>query len=135
VGRALTFNDRPVTVVGVLPASFDFAALFAPGTEVDIFIPWPLTDETNRRGNTMAVIGRLNRGASVQGAQAEFTLLARQIQREHPVPERNPVDPRLVPLEQRINGRVRPALIVLACAAGGVMLLVWANLWSPPLHS
>jgi predicted permease len=130
VGRALTFNNRPVTVVGLLPASFDFAALFAPGAEVDIFIPWPLTDETNRRGNTMAVIGRLNRGATVQGAQAEFTLLARQIQSEHPVPERNPVDPRLVPLEQRINGRVRPALIVLACAVGVVMLIVCANLSS-----
>ena len=43
------FNNRAVTVVGVLPASFDFAALFAPGTPVDIFVPLPLTDEMNRR--------------------------------------------------------------------------------------
>jgi len=126
VGRKLMFNNRPVTVVGVLPASFEFAALFAPGTPVDIFIPWPLTDETNRRGNTMTIIGRLNPGATVEGARPEFTLLAKQMEIQHP--ERNPVVPRLVPLDQRINGRVRPALLVLACAVGVVMLIVCANL-------
>ena len=47
VGRKLTLNNKPVTVVGVLPASFDFASIFAPGTPIDIFVPWPLTDEAN----------------------------------------------------------------------------------------
>ena len=126
VGRTLTLNNRPVTVVGVLPASFDFAALFAPGTPVDIFVPWPLTEETNRRGNTMSIIGRLKPGATVEAARPEFTLLAKQMETQHP--ERNPVDPRLLPLETRINGRVRPALLVLACAVGVVMLIVCANL-------
>jgi hypothetical protein len=41
VGRKLTLNNQPVTVVGVLPASFDFASIFAPGTPIDVFIPWP----------------------------------------------------------------------------------------------
>ena len=45
VGRKLTLNNQPVTVVGVLPASFDFGSVFAPGTPVDIFIPWPLNDK------------------------------------------------------------------------------------------
>ena len=120
------FNNRAVTVVGVLPASFDFAALFAPGTPVDIFIPWPLTDETNRLGNTMTMIGRLKPGATVENARPEFTLLAKQMEIQHP--ERNPMVPRLIPLDQRINGRVRPALLVLACAVGVVMLIVCANL-------
>ena len=83
------FNNRAVTIAGVLPASFDFAALFAPGTPVDIFVPWPLTDETNRRGNTMTIIGRLKPGASVENARPEFTLLAKQMEIQHP--ERNPV--------------------------------------------
>ncbi|MEO8368481.1 MAG: ABC transporter permease [Candidatus Solibacter sp.] len=126
VGSKLMFNNRPVTVVGVMPASFDFGSMFAPGTPVDIFVPWPLTEETNRQGNTMAIIGRLRPGAGVQGAQAEFTLLAKQLETQHP--ERNPVDPRLMPLGQRINGRVRPALLVLACAVCAVMLIVCANL-------
>ncbi len=53
VGRALTLNDEPVTVVGVLPASFDFASVFAPGSHIDLFFPFPLTAETNRWGNTL----------------------------------------------------------------------------------
>src|SRR6202167_3606582 len=128
VGSKLMFNNRAVTVAGVLPASFDFAALFAPGNPVDIFIPWPLTDETNRNGNTMTIIGRLKPGASVENARPEFTLLAKQMEIQHPPPERNPTVPRLTPLDRRINGRVRPALLVLTCAVGVVMLIVCANL-------
>ena len=41
VGQTLTLNNHPVTVAGVLPASFDFAGVFAPGTPIDVFIPWP----------------------------------------------------------------------------------------------
>jgi predicted permease len=126
VGRQLMLNNRPVTVAGVLPASFDFAALFAPGLAVDIFVPWPLTEETNRHGNTMKIVGRLKPGSTVEAARQEFTALTKQLATQHP--ERNPVDPRLILLERRINGRVRPALIVLACAVGVVMLIVCANL-------
>lgn len=126
VGRKLTFNNRPVTVVGVLPASFDFAALFAPGTPVDIFLPFPLTAETNQWGNTMKMIGSRLPGVTVESARAEFTLLAKQLGIQHP--ERNGIVPRLMPLEERINGPVRPALLVLLCAVGVVMLIVCANL-------
>jgi len=126
VGRKLTLNNQPATVVGVLPASFDFGSVFAPGTPVDIFIPWPLNDKTKPQGNTMKVIGRLKPGATVQAAQAEFTVLGRELDRQHP--ERNPIQPRLVPLEQHVSGPVSPALFVLACAVGVVMLIVCANL-------
>ena len=126
VGQKLTLNNAPVTVVGVLPASFDFTSVFAPGTPVDAFIPWPLTDETNSHGNTMKVIGRLRPGGTAQTAQAEFTLLAKQISIQHP--EWNGIQPRLTPLNRHVSGRVSPALIVLACAVGVVMLIVCANL-------
>jgi predicted permease len=126
VGGKLVLNNQPVMVVGVLPASFDFASVFAPGTPADIFIPWPLTDKTKPTGNTMKIVGRLKPGATVRGAQAEFTVLAKQLESRHP--ERNGIVPRLVPLEQQVSGRVRPALFVLACAVGVVMLIVCANL-------
>src|SRR5580698_7304805 len=80
VGQKLTLNNQPVMVVGVLPTSFDFASVFAPGTSIDIFIPWPLTDNTKPAGNTMQVVGRLKPGATIQSAQAEFTILAKQLE-------------------------------------------------------
>jgi predicted permease len=128
VGRPLILNNKPVLVVGVLPASFDFASIFAPGTPVDVFTPWPLTPETSTFGNTTQGLGRLQPGATVQSAQAEFTVLGKQLDAEHPTPERNPVTPRVSPLAQHVSGRVRPALVVLACAVGVVMLIVCANL-------
>jgi hypothetical protein len=48
VGSSLTLNDEAVTVVGVLPASFDFAAVFHPGGHFDLFFPFALSQETNR---------------------------------------------------------------------------------------
>ena len=126
VGRKLTLDGAPVMVVGVLPASFDFASVFAPGSPIDLFVPFPLTGQTNSRGNTTSVIGRLKPGATVHSADAEFTLLAKRIERQHP--ERNGIQPRLTPLELHVSGRVRPALLVLACAVGVVMLIVCANL-------
>ena len=126
VGRKLELNSQPVTVVGVLPSSFDFASVFAPGAPVDIFIPWPVTDKTKPQGNTTTIVGRLKPGATVRNAQAELTILGKELTIQHP--ERNPVVPRLVPLAQRVSGGVRPALSVLACAVGVVMLIVCANL-------
>jgi len=122
-GRSLTLNSRLVTVVGILPASFDFAGVFAPGTPVDIFIPWPLADKVKPQGNTMAVIGRLKPGVTIAGAQAELSALAKQLESQHP--ERNGIQPRLVLLEQHVSGQVRPALVVLMCSVGVVMLIVW----------
>ena len=71
VGSSLTLNDEPHTVVGVLPASFDFASVFAPGSHFDLYFPFPLSPETNRWGNTMAMIGRLKPGVTAAQAQAE----------------------------------------------------------------
>ena len=126
VGRTLTLNSRPVTIVGVLPASFDFASIFAPGTPIDIFIPWPVNDPQKPQGNTMKMIGRLRPDATLRGAQDELTMLGKQLNSQHP--ERNPIAPLLMPLAERVSGRVVPALFVLACAVGVVMLLVCANL-------
>ena len=71
-------------------------------------------------------MGRLAPGATVQGAQAEFTVLAKHITKQHP--ERNSLRPTVRSLEEHVNGRFRPALLVLAYAVGVVMLIVCANL-------
>lgn len=126
VGRAIAFDGGPVTIVGVLPASFDFGTIFAPGTKVDMYEPFPLTSETNRFGNTLAVVARLKPGANLGTAQAEAAILGPQLQRENP--KMNEFDPKLSMLPAHVSGRLRPALLVLASAVGVVMLIVCANL-------
>jgi putative ABC transport system permease protein len=126
VGRKLTLNDEPYAVIGVLPAWFDFAAVFAPGSHFDLYFPFPLTPETNRWGNTMAIIGRLKPGVTTAAAQSELTAVGQHIVQEHP--ERNDFEGYVSPLAEHVSGRVRPALLVLSCAVGVVMLIVCANL-------
>ena len=74
----------------------------------------------------MAIIGRLKPGVAIGSAQAELKILAAQITRAHP--ERNDFEGKLTPLAEHVSGRIRPALLVLACAVGVVMLIVCANL-------
>jgi len=126
VGRALSFDGGPVTVVGVLPATFDFSTVFTPGSRVDMFEPLPLSPEINRQGNTVAIIGRLKPGVSVQTARAETAVLGKLLQQEHK--DRNDFEPKVSGLAEHVSGRLRPTLVVLACAVGVVMLIVCANL-------
>jgi predicted permease len=127
VGHPLTLNNEPVNVVGVLPASFDFASVFAPGSHIDLYSPFPLSDETNRWGNTLAIIGRLKPGVALPTAQAEASILSARITRAHQT-DRNDFEAKLSFLSKHVSGRLRPALIVLSCAVGVVMLIVCANL-------
>ena len=126
VGTALILNDEPHTVVGVLPASFDFGSVFAPGSHFDVFLPFPLTPETNRWGNTMAMIGRMRPGLTVAQVQAEVRTIAGQLTAEHP--DRNGFGGHVRSLSDHVSGRIRLAVWVLAAAVGMVMLIVCANL-------
>ena len=126
VGTSLVINDTAHTVVGVLPASFDFATIFAPGSRFDLYFPFPLSPETNRWGNTMAMIGRLKPGATAARAHAEVRVLAQLMSREHP--ERNGFEGIVKPLSQHVSGNIRLSVLVLAGAVGMVMLIVCANL-------
>ena len=88
VGTALILNDEPHTIVGVLPASFDFASVFAPGSHFDLYFPFPLSQETNRYGNTMAMIGRLKPDVSALQAQGEIRTLYSACSCRLPAPAR-----------------------------------------------
>jgi predicted permease len=126
IGRALPFDGGPVTVVGVLPGTFDFATVLTPGSRVDMFEPLPLSPEINRQGNTIAIIGRLKPGVSVESARAETAVLGKLLIQEHK--ERNDFEPKVSELTEHVSGRLRPTLVLLACAVGVVMLIVCANL-------
>ncbi len=126
LGRSLRLNNADVTVIGVLPPSFDFGSIFAPGQHIDLFSPFPLSAETDRQGNTLAMIGRLRPGATVRRAQAELLATRPFINTVHP--EWGRLKLAVGSLADHVSGSLRPALVVLACAVGAVMLLVCANL-------
>lgn len=126
IGRPITLNGASTTVVGVLPRSFDFGSIFAPGARIDLFTPFPVTPETNRWGNTLAVIGRLRNGVSLASAAAELEVLTPSIASENP--NTNTFVPVATPLRNHVSGRARSGLIVLAFAVAVVMLIVCANL-------
>ncbi len=127
VGRILTLDNQPVPVVGVMPAAFDFTSIFAPASHIDLYFPFPLSAETNRWGNTMAMVGRLKPGVTTATAQAEVKILGAQINNEH-LAGRNDFEGWVMPLKEHVSGKVRLALIVLSCGVGAVMLIVCANL-------
>ena len=129
VGRVIVLNDAPVTVIGVLPPSFDFAATFTPGRRADVFLPFPLSSETNRQGNTLALIGRLRDGVALEAAQVEAAAIgSRIVTGREGNAFRNRFAPRLMSLRERVSGRFQSALFVLAGAVSFLMLLVCANL-------
>jgi putative ABC transport system permease protein len=125
VGRSIRLKGEATTVVGVLPASFDFASVFSPGSRIDLLIPFPVSDETDNWGQMLAVIGRLKPGVTVQMAQAELDLINQRLQEADP--GRSGLNAVVSPLRDYIAGRFRPALIVLTGAAALVLLIVCAN--------
>jgi hypothetical protein len=127
VGRAITLNDRPATIVGVMPASFDFGSVFVPGTPADVWSPFPIDEFHDTWGNTLAIVGRLKPGVSMQSAQAELETVTQDLQRARP--ERGQFyGAGIKPLKEHVSGRLRPALLLLFGAVGAVLLIVCANL-------
>ena len=126
VGKQLTLNNGPATVIGVLPETFDFSAVFVPGSRVDMIVPFPLTQTTDRYGNTLAVIGRMKPGVTIQQAQAEIEVINENLRRAEP--QRWTFGARITGLRDHLTGRFRRGLLVLLCAVGGVLLIACTNL-------
>lgn len=126
IGKTLVLNDAANTVIGVLPKSFSFGAVFVPGARADLFTAFPMTAETNRWGNTISVVGRLKPGVTVAQAGLEAQMIAK---REHEAnPKANPYRPGVQSLREHVSGSVQSALVVLMLSVGVVMLIVCANL-------
>ncbi len=115
----------PVTVIGVLPASFDFGAVFSPGMKVDFYVP-AYMDFWRTWGNTLALIGRLKPGVSLWQSQAETSLLFPQLRAAHRE-WFSDYKSRLSSLQDRVSGKLHRSLVVLWCAVGLILLIVCVN--------
>jgi predicted permease len=128
VGKAITLNGGPSTVVGVLPETFDFGAVFSPGAKVDAFVP-QVMDYIRMEGNTLALIGRLKPGVSVAQAQGEATTLFPKFYWSKKYPDsRGNYSARPIELKQYVSGKLRRSLIVLWSSVGLILLIVCVNL-------
>ncbi|MGH9352103.1 MAG: ABC transporter permease, partial [Terriglobia bacterium] len=128
VGKAIDLNGQPVTVVGVLPASFDFGAVFSPGEKVDLYTPMIL-DDARDWGNILTMIGRLKPGVSLPQAQADVNLVVPQLYFNTKYPNsKGFYKAVLTPLKQYVTGRMRGPLLMLWFAVGAILLIVCVNL-------
>jgi len=138
VGTQVSINGRSFTVVGIMPANFEFPLpLFGVqgGTfaeRADIWKPIAFTkSELESRGSrSYGIIGRLKPGATLAQAQAEANTI---VANWHPLfPDNYEPSTKfgatIYPLHDLVIGGMRPALMILLGAVAMVLLIACANL-------
>jgi putative ABC transport system permease protein len=125
VGRAIQLNGEPYNVVGIGPAGFSVSS------KLDVWMPMAFKpDETAndaRGGHYINVVGRLKPGVSVAQARAELTVIADQLARQYPDPQKG-WGIFMMPLQDYLVRDVKPVLYTLLGAVGCVLLIACANL-------
>lgn len=127
IGRVIRVDDRERTVVGVLPAGFQY-----PSARVELWMPMRM-DASNFLEywgtEFMPLIGRLRAGATEESARAEVRGLVAQFRGTFPyVMARDwNADSTVIPLQRDLVGDVRGRLLILLGCVGLVLLIACAN--------
>ncbi len=122
VGTTVRIDGKPVTIVGVLPRSFEFAPQNSP-----LWIPLHPSGFFQRRSlRWLGVVGRLAPGAAPDQAKAEMEGINAQLAKAYPK-ENDAISVVMTPIRDRIVGKIRPLLLVLLGAVGFVLLIACAN--------
>jgi putative ABC transport system permease protein len=124
LGKTLSIDGEPWTVIGVMPEGFVFddpdIQLWAP-------ISFKADSDMLTRGNHFTqVVARLRRGVALEAAKQDLAKVASALASE--VPENVGMGVALQPLREAISGPMRPALLLLLGAVGLVLLIACANL-------
>jgi putative ABC transport system permease protein len=122
VGQTITLNREPVTVIGIMPASFR-----SPFGTPDLWRPVRL-DPANAPRNSVFLqgIARRRTDVSVEQARAELRALGDAIAQEYPAEKGSRI--LLTTLHERVIGNVRTPLLALLGAVGLVLLMACANI-------
>jgi putative ABC transport system permease protein len=140
VGRTLSINEQPATVIGVMPPDFRFPLKsmlgpsgFSPAVEPDAWIPLDVTSAQfaqngvpTRAVHFLSVVGRLAPGASLEQARQEISSIAARLEQLYPEVNRG-LKANVVRLHDQAVGRVRPALVLLLAGVGFVLLTACVN--------
>jgi putative ABC transport system permease protein len=125
VGRPLTINGEPATVIGVMPRGFDILGLPA-----DAYIPFRLGAAARRfSGRSLVALARLQPGVTRDQAQAELERVMGDLRREQP-DFNTGWTANIVPLREQLVGDVRLAVLVLFGAVAAVLLIACGNIGS-----
>ena len=124
VGRQLSLNGTPYTVVGVMPAKFHYP------DDIDVWqrLRWDLTQHS-RAAHFMEAVGRLSDGTTFDQAQSGVEALALRLQNQFPQTNKGWAS-RLVPLLDEQLGYYRPALMVLFGAVALLLVIGCLNVAS-----
>jgi len=124
VGQTVELDHKAYTIIGVLPRAFSFA----PTGNAEFWVPINSLShhEGMRTFYNFWGIGRLRDGVSRQGALAEMTAIALQVQRQNATGGRD-LTASVVPLSEVIIGAVRPILLTLLGGAGLLLLIACIN--------
>jgi len=132
LGRTATLAGIPTTIIGVLPAGFQF-----PVSGADVWLTRPtewsvLQPKARPVSPFLSIFGRLKPQVEVQQASAELEVLNRQYAEAHPgMLDTKRDSPEVVrPLKEELVSDVRPKLWMLFGAVGFVLLIVCANIAS-----
>jgi len=127
VGKTILLSGRVYTVIGVMPANFQSLPTGLLGAPAEFYRPVAEPPDKNERASRhLRAIGRLKPSVTVQQAQTEMSLIARQLSWEHPN-ENSSSGVHLVTLREDLIGRLRPALLMLFGAVAFVLLIACAN--------
>ncbi len=126
VGRTMSINGEPYTIIGIMPASF--AAFPSPTTEMWALPAYVLANVT-RGHHGMFAFGRLRPNVLLQQAQSQMDTIARRLAEEYPnTNASNGIW--LARLRDEVVGPARSMMVLLAVAVGIVFLITCANLAS-----
>jgi predicted permease len=121
VGRTLTMNSEPYSVLGVLQKGYE------PDPPADLYLPQQFDINSTNQGHIYDVAGRLRPGASAASAEAELKVIGDRFRKAHPETMDDKESVGVYPLRVAISGQVRFALLILAGAVCFVLLIACAN--------
>ena len=117
----LRIADQAISVVGVMPAGFDFPK------DAEVWVPRELLPpETSRSAHNWSVVARMRPGVEFGQAQAELSNISKQLKQENGQ-EMDAVDFALIPQLEYVVGKVRGALLITLGAVGFLLAVACAN--------
>jgi putative ABC transport system permease protein len=125
LGRSIGLNDRPHTVVGVMPERLRFPEA-GPGTTAQLWVPIAEPIHLYRGRHYLFAVGRLRPDVDLEQANAELASVSAAIAAELPAFSRGH-SARAWPLREDRSGPARPWLLLLLGAAACLVLIGCAN--------